>query len=146
MLNVLARLFGAIANEGLPTHSSTVMLSSPGVVQSELAALRWNFTSTELTCPGSALSGPETGPVRRISGLSHHTPEGSCVPPSPVTASIKKQVSEARPGSFGIGELLSECQQLKILRSVCRVCYPSHQVSSVFHRPIDLVCFARSIA
>src|SRR5437660_770305 len=98
ILVVLNGLLGAIASDGLPTQSWTVILSSPGVWQFELAGFRWNLTSTGLTCPGSALSGPETGPVNWMSGLSHHVPAGSCVPPSPVTASIKKQVSPARPG------------------------------------------------
>ena len=88
ILVVLEGLLGAIASDGLPTQSWTVILSSPGVWQFELAGFRWNLTSTGLTCPGSALSGPETGPVRRMSGLNHHTAAGLWFPPSPDIASI----------------------------------------------------------
>src|SRR5258706_3794932 len=52
-LNVLAGLFCAIASDGLPTPSWTVILSSPGVLQSVLAGLRLKFTTTGLVCPGS---------------------------------------------------------------------------------------------
>src|ERR1043165_2378647 len=103
-LKVLAGLFGAIASEGLPTHSSMSVFSSNGDVQPLGAVLRRNCTVTVLVWPGSALSGPETGPTSLMSGLSHHTPPALCAPPSPATASMKKHVSAARPGSFAISD------------------------------------------
>lgn len=57
-------------------------------MQSLLSLLRRVVTVTGLTTPGSALSGPEVGPVSCMSGLSHQTPLLLCTPPSPATASI----------------------------------------------------------
>src|SRR5205085_7065131 len=99
---VLAGLSGVMASEGLPTHTSTVSDSVPGVSVQSASNLRWTVIETGLATPGSALSAPDVGPVSLMSGLSHQTPLLSCTPPSPVTASKKMQVSEARAGSFGI--------------------------------------------
>src|SRR5438876_9229097 len=98
ILAVLAGLFGAITSAGLPTHTSTRRLSSPTDSQVPWA-FWWVVTSMVLCWPGSALSGPEVAPVRRMSGLSQKTPPPLCTPPSPETASRKKHVSRVRPGS-----------------------------------------------
>src|ERR1043165_9119784 len=106
-LKVLAGLFGAIASEGLPTHSSMSVFSSNGDAQPLAAVLRRNCTVTVLVWPGSALSGPETGPTSLMSGLRLHTPPALCAPPSPATASIKKHVSAAWPRA---GDISDSCQ------------------------------------
>src|SRR5205807_3727731 len=62
----------------------------------------WKVTVTGLVCPASALSGPETGPMSWMSGLNHQTLFGLWFPPSPVAASMKKQLSFASPGSLGM--------------------------------------------
>src|SRR6266542_164740 len=101
---VLAGLFGVMTSAGLPAQTSTSRLSENGKTQAESAAFRRVVIWMALCCPGSALSGPEVGPVRLTSGLSHHVPLPLWAPPSPETASMKMQVSALRPGSLGMND------------------------------------------
>src|ERR671916_2628584 len=86
ILKVLTRLSGVITSEGLPAQTSTVTLSLPGGSTQLLpSGLRRTLTLMSFGSPGSALSGPDVGPVSCMSGLSHQTPFVEWLPPSPAT-------------------------------------------------------------